>query len=285
MTYKAFFDKKRKFGIEVEMFAVDRYELLHTLTENGCKAKIALYEDPNVDYWTLTEDSTIQGEDSLELKSPILQGGEGLLEVKKVLTLLQYLECQVNDSCGLHVHWGVQDYTGRNILALLRLYAKFENVIDGLVAVSRRENKNIHCRSLASGDEDLAWITALDESGNTRALDVALGYRNLFRTRLSKINVLSYLKFGTVEFRQHESTLDIDEAVNWIVFTQLLVNKAKQSSVSKEMSAKPMLGEMLRILGLVEHQNPADPLALTCRDWLKAKFAPVRGRRKELATA
>lgn len=294
MGYKAAFDKKRNFGVEIETLGVGQYELQHALTEWGIQSKIGLYENPEVPYWTITDDGSIRGEDTAEIRSPILVGIDGLAEVRRVLTLLNYLECQVNDSCGFHVHWNAEDYTGKNVLALLRLYAKFEPVIDGLVTFSRRADKNIHCRSLVK-DSDLSWIAELDRLENMRALEVALTFDKshrmksinvpgAFESRNHKVNINAYCKYGTLEFRHFQGTVDVDEAVNWIVFTQQLVNRAKLASVSKEMSAKPTLGEMLRVLGLVEYQGSADPLVEQSREWLKGKYGSVK-KKKELVMA
>jgi len=290
MAYKAQFDRKRKFGVEIELYGINQFELQHAMTESGIPAKIALVEKPSDQYWYITCDGSIQGEDPAELKSPVLVGIEGINHVRSVLTLLNHLDVQVNDSCGLHVHHYVGDFTGKNILSLLRLYAKFENVVDRLVDPSRRENKNYHCQSLIK-DDTLEWITGLDKKETARALDIALKFDQNYKvkslgsmtacgSRNHKVNITSYLKHSTIEFRHHESTLDIDEVLNWIVFTQQFISRAKLASVSKEMSAKPVMGEMLRALGMVEYQGCSDPVVLTAREWIKNKIGQTRRGRK-----
>lgn len=289
MTYKAFFDRKRSFGLELEFFGCGNFELQHSLAEWGVKSKITLYENPKVDYWTITTDNSIEGENAVELKSPILAGDSGLAEVRKVLTLLNYLEVQTNASCGLHIHHHVEDFTGKNVLALLRLYSKFEAVIDGLVTLDRREDRNPHCRSLVQGG-DLSWVDKLSSKNNGLALQVALQFDKNYRvkniggmdalgSRNHKVNITSYYKYGTIEFRHFQGTTDIDDCLNWLVFTQLLINKAKHASVSKEMSARPEVGEFLRVLGLADYQNCSDPLAIETRTWIKNKYSNVRKKK------
>lgn len=279
MGYKATFDRRRAFGIELEFYGVNSFELQYTLAEWGIPAKIELYENPHVPHWTIGSDDSIQGEDAIELRSPVLTGIEGLSQVKRVLTLLDYVEAKVNDTCGVHAHLFIEDFTGANTLALLRLYAKFESVIDGLVDVSRRGDNNIHCRSLMR-DDNLAWISSLDKSGNARAVEVVMNYNNLFRSRKDKVSLCSYLKYGTVEFRHLGATLDINDIQNWLIFTNLLVGRVKQASISREMSSNPTLSEFLRVLGVTNFQGCIDPLAVECREWIYSTYSNVRKRKK-----
>jgi hypothetical protein len=74
--------------------------------------------------------------------------------------------------------------------------------------------------------------------------------------------------------------LSKDKVVNWILFTQQIVNKAKAVAVSKQVSAKPTLGEMLRVLKVVDHEfienQCTDPLILGLGRWLKERYTLFR---------
>jgi hypothetical protein len=276
MAYHAVFDSCRTFGVEIEAFDVKQTLLRSTMQVHGlpCKVIRNLNEVPST--WGIKSEGSIEGSHPFELVSPPLSGIEGLEEVGRVLDLLEVLGAQVNSSCGLHVHWNCGDYTGKNMLSLLRLYAKFEPVIDYLVSASRRGNLNENCLSLCK-DEAMQWITQLDPSEQNRAYQVSRDFQRLYSTptksgRHHKLNILSYLTYRTVEFRQHQGTLKREDALNWIVFTQQLVNRAKYSSVLGRPSARLTLGELLRTLRL-EKQEQLSPALYGLTQWMKKRHA------------
>jgi hypothetical protein len=47
-----------------------------------------------------------------------------------------------------------------------------------------------------------------------------------YPSRYMKLNCQSYEIHGTVEFRQHQGTTDGEKIVAWVVFTQMLVERA-----------------------------------------------------------
>lgn len=297
MAYKAIFDEYRAFGVEIETIGRHKEDIAYYLNRSGISAEACEYTRNIKTTWKVTTDSSLAGAPpamTAEVVSPIIAGREGLAQVEKTLIALSDMGCRVNITCGFHVHWNCQDYTGKNMLSLLRFYSKFERVIDYLVSPSRRGDGNKHCRSLVK-DSDLSWVTNLDETERQRACEVAYSFedkhceyefdpitqrRRKRSSRYHKVNVYAYNQFGTVEFRQHQGTLNPEKAVNWIVFTQQLVNKAKHVSVSKRVSAKPTLGEMLRVLKLVDHEfienQCTDPLILELGEWLKRRYTQFR---------
>lgn len=290
--YKARFDKERTFGTEFEIYGINIFELEYAMRQWGIPAKIGLFEMPCNQYWHLSDDMSIQAEDGVEIRSPILAGVDGIAEVVRVLTLLNYLEAKTNESCGLHIHHNTKDFTGRNVLALLRLYSKFEPVIDGLVSLDRRGDSNIHCRSLVQ-DNSLVWIDNLDKKQTSIAIDIALKFDRNYKiksvggmtavgSRHHKVNITSYLKHGTIEFRHFQGTIDIDDTVGWLLTTQMMVNKAKHNSVSRDMSASPTLSEFIRVLGMSDFQSVSDSYVLQAREWMKSKYGNMR-RKKPVA--
>lgn len=297
MGYRATFDRLRSFGVEIEVIGLDSKKICRILNQAGVYTEAVEYSKKVYTVWRVSRDSSIEGgyHPTAEVISPILCGEEGLAEVSRVMTALGLGGCYVNKSCGFHVHWNCQDYTGKNVLSLLRLYAKFERVIDYLVSPSRRGNHNRHCLSLVK-DNDLTWVTELDKTERAKASDIAVSFatnrsREVYTDPLTgeteerggryhKVNITSYLSYGTIEFRQHQGTLSGEKAANWIIFTQQLVNKAKEVTVSREVSAKPTLGEMLRVLKVADHtlidNQCVDPLILGLGKWLKKRYTSFR---------
>jgi hypothetical protein len=285
MAYKAFFDEIRTFGVEIECYGVPRYTIMASFRVHGIRAVEISETDDVLEIWRLSNDGSIQGEHSVEVVSPPLCGTEGLRELSNVLNVLYVLGCKVNMSCGFHVHWNCGDFTGKNVLSLLRLYAKFEPVIDYLVSPSRRANRNEHCQTMIK-DNNLYWVRQLDPSERDRASEVALAFEKQFSTysyqgrthrggRYHKVNIAAYNMYGTIEFRHHQGTLSADKAVNWVIFTQQLVNKAKYVSVSKEPSADVTLGGLMRTLK-ISYSQSEDVFIQGLADWMKKRYAEFK---------
>lgn len=275
MTYTAEFDRIRTFGVELEFYGIPTYLLFNTMKVHGIDCAEIRGVEQVMRTWGVKSDGSVSGDNPTELVSPVLSGMEGLREVERVCDLLHVLGCEVNWSCGFHVHHNCGDFTGRNMLSLLSLYAKFEPTIDYLVAPSRRLNRNDHCLSLCK-DDDLRWITNLDPSGRKRASEVAKEFAGRYANtprgscRHHKVNIKAYTRFRTVEFRQHQGTLEAEKAVYWILFTQQLVRKAKQVAVSTQPAAKQSLGALLRTLRLRE--SDSDLLMSGLAQWMKKRY-------------
>lgn len=195
-------DNNRTFGIEIEAFNCDRAHLASVLRDNGIEARTETWNHSTRPYWKVTTDSTIRGFAPFELVSPILKGQDGLLQVKKVCEILNSLNVKVNKSCGLHVHHDAGDFRTNNFENLFWLYKKAETAIDSLVSRSRR-NGNTFCKTLRQKS-----------------------FGRMRYDRYHKVNLTAYEDHGTVEFRQHNGTIDCNKITNWIQLTQLMVNDA-----------------------------------------------------------
>lgn len=89
---------KRTFGVELEMFShSSSRDLRNTISDD----------------YGLTHDGSIcptNGENAIELVSPILKGKAGEESLRKVVKKVNDLEYEVNNSCGFHVHLGASDF-------------------------------------------------------------------------------------------------------------------------------------------------------------------------------
>lgn len=104
----------RNFGIEIEAYNCTRERLARELTAAGIRVNVERYNhtDHN-DHWKLVTDSSLSGNNTFELVSPILHGEQGLEELEKVCWVLDLCNAKVNDSCGLHVHMDAAEFTFR----------------------------------------------------------------------------------------------------------------------------------------------------------------------------
>lgn len=196
----------RTFGVEIE-FIGTKEKALEAIKTAGISCHIEAYDiDHRVPTeWKITHDRSI-GYENGELVSPILRGQDGLDQVRKVLRALRGIGHTVNRSCGVHVHVGVRDLTGADIVNVFQRYQKHELEIDGFMPVSRRANNNSnYIRSLRDID--------------FRDCDSVYDVRDeMDEDRYFKLNVMSYFRQKTLEFRQHGGSLSGEKVCNWIKF-------------------------------------------------------------------
>jgi hypothetical protein len=218
----------RTFGVEIEMLVPTR--LSHTgicaiLNEVNIHTTYEGYTHRVMSSWKLVTDSSLaseRGYRAYELVSPILQGQEGLDQLAKVLEIITSAGCKVNSSCGLHVHVGINDYTTKNLVNLVKFYGKHEEEIDMVVAPSRRNSR--WCQSL---NIDSIW-------NRLNACENFSDVENILATRYKKLNVFSFRRYGTIEFRQHGGSTDVNKICQWVVLlTNICDNTKKKSTIQR----------------------------------------------------
>jgi hypothetical protein len=170
----------------------------------------------------------------------------------------------------LHVHHYAGDLSVKNFRNLYISYAKYEGLIDTLQPISRRGNNNQYCRSLITyGYDEL-----VERLNRCKTID---DIRCIFGTRYLKLNIESYVRYGTIEFRQGAGTTDADKIINWIMFTQLMVERSKFSIVAKIERDYDHLGCLFNMLGIVRKA--------TCSDEMFEMGRYFRDRAKKLRSA
>ena len=121
----------RNFGIEIEAYNCTRERLARELTAAGIRVNVERYNhNDHNDHWKLVTDSSLSGNNTFELVSPILHGEQGLEELEKVCWVLDLCNAKVNDSCGLHVHMDAAEFDLQTWKNLIITYKRLENVID-----------------------------------------------------------------------------------------------------------------------------------------------------------
>jgi hypothetical protein len=148
--------------------------------------------------WTTQADGSIRAENgykAMEVVSPILQGEDGLRQVIEVVDALKHSrrDCQVNNTCGIHVHIDGNIFSTEAVERLIKLFAQVQDAVfgsNGEKALWRQDNQ--YCRRITEG-------MGIDQVATSRYY--ALNISNWYARRLGK---------NTVEFRCFASTLDID---------------------------------------------------------------------------
>lgn len=227
------FTFNHKFGVEIEMFGVNRDELRTELENAGIPIREGQRRASNGGYWKITSDSSISASDSLELVSPILEGTEGLAQLKTVMLITRGLEGKVNRSCGLHIHFDARAFEFQTWKNLFMNYAKIEKHIDSFMPNSRRDNNGYYCRSMRVENFETK-INSARNLGNIVDSVKALHGTITGNSRYYKINANAFWVHGSVEFRQHGGTIDFKKVSNWIKFLARLIEFSKQGTFQTE---------------------------------------------------
>ena len=198
--------RNRYFGVEIE-FIGSAARLVAELRARGVNAEQQRYNHTDQNVWKVVPDASLSY-GGAELVSPKLRGDAGFAELKKVCEALRAAGCRVDSSCGLHVHHDGFDLTVPAVVSLLRNYSRNRDHINGLLAASRHQSRWAN-----------PWTEyAIDHVARQTSMQAACSV-----DRYRDVNIAAYLGHGTVEFRQHQGTINFAKMSTWIRFTQAMV--------------------------------------------------------------
>lgn len=233
----------RFFGVEVEFDpgTVLRKEVVETLEDEGIAARIAKYSDTNYDKWLVKNDTSC----GMEAVSPKIKGKEGLAMLIRVLKLLQQLKVEVNRKCAFQVHWDATDMSLDQMKRLVIAYTTWEPLIDRMVSPSRRGDNNEYAKSLRGIDrQGMIAATTIEELIGSFEIKTGDSFYNY---RKWKVSLFKANRTGSIEFRQHQGTLDPEKAIRWIAFTAAIVEFAKGGS---SIAPAKSITQLCKVLGL-----------------------------------
>ena len=204
----------RTFGVEIEFFGITPRVAVDALTAAGISAASESYNHQTRAHWKIVTDASVTSRgtgcgNGLELVSPILRGANGFAETAKAVTALLNAGAKVDKSCGIHVHVGADGMTGADIIRVVDLYVQNNTHLDTVLAASRLNNgyaSKYNNASMQNLRNALRRATGVN--------DIQSGARNL--PRYMVVNITSYLRHGTIEFRQHQGSLNGEKVVSWV---------------------------------------------------------------------
>ena len=210
----------RNFGVEIEAYNCTRERLARELRAAGISVQVEGYNHTDhADHWKLVTDSSLHGNNTFELVSPILHGEAGIDELEKVCWVLELCDVKVNDTCGLHIHMDAHDFTMDTWRNLAVTYKRLEPVIDAFMPSSRRNNR--YCKGLSG----------ISETAISRAQTVTELRRAFHNDRYHKVNLEAYARHCTVEFRQHGGSMNFTKMSAWIHFLEKMITFAQAGTV------------------------------------------------------
>lgn len=179
-----------------------------------------------------------------ELVSPPLSGIDARAQIQTVCRILRENGCYVNRSTGLHVHHDASDMTSKHLANVAEIYKAHQPTIDEMVSPSRRNTG--YARNINGFRH---WEIASMRANTNPAgfCGVANGGGRMF-----VVNFNAYLRHGTVEFRQHQGSLNATKIWNWVVFTQAIMSRARarRSKAPAQRSADQFRPEHAGQVGL-----------------------------------
>jgi hypothetical protein len=215
----------RNFGIEIEATNASMSAVAQALNAAGIPCSVEGYNHNTRGHWKVVSDCSLSGSQAFELVSPILQGANGIEQVKTVGRVLTAIGAKVNTSCGLHVHVDARGLTQPELKRICKMWMKYEACFDSIVPASRRNNR--FCQAIRTKYATLdAAFAAIDAARNLGDLRVAVNGIGGSPSRYHKLNLESLLRHGTVEFRQHSGTVDADKMTNWVELVGAFVESA-----------------------------------------------------------
>jgi hypothetical protein len=204
--------------------------LVREMRSSGIDVQAVGYTHNTTSYWKITSDASINPE-GVEVVSPILKGKRGLAELKKCIGAIRRSGGSVNKSVGVHVHFGANGLQLEHFKNLLYNYAGFEPIINSTLYSSRRNSR---------------WAQLLSNISNlTNKIDASMTFsqlvRNVFNAdpddyrgygRYYTVNLLSFNRHGTVEFRQLQGSVEEDTIIYWVYWLHFLIEVSKRKRLS-----------------------------------------------------
>jgi len=290
MTRLATFPTSRTFGVEIEFLTrLSMSEVAAALVANGIDAYNAGYTHATTRRWKVVSDASVSG--GCEVVSPVLSGVEGLRELAKVFRVLAAIGGRVDSSCGIHVHVGASDLDDAGRARLVRLAddAYRNRGIRYLVSPSRRSTiwaRAIDSRTVAAAENgSVDWNVLPSGRHDT----------NFSRYQWLNCEPLRPGRYGTVEFRLHQGSLDAEKVAAWTLLCIRLVETASETDAPAfrarngfrrdggDETSKKALRCLLIDIGMKSYTRDryevASPLLLWAASYLSARHAHFAGYR------
>ena len=262
-TTKGYKMLNSKFGVELECFNVPNQTVVDALNNAGIPAIRAGYSGSDYTKFQIKHDGSIQGRDGFEVVSPILEGEEGIATIRKVCQIITALGAEVNQSTGFHIHHNVASWGIKEFRNLFKRFVKFEAGMDAIQPASRRNQANRYVGSLYGSMTNTSVESQAVLFGDIEKAKTVRHLGQVFSTRYLKLNLQSFFRMGSVEFRHHSGTTDADKVENYIRLTYGMVADAQDhvavKSFKEQFTAKVALDTMLA--GMVRRARITPALA------------------------
>lgn len=245
--------KGRRFGVEIETVGASREALANAISAvvgyhvpvlgyhgNQCSCGCGRSYDSlqKLQIWKVERDGSLRHSASGhrntgEVVSPILQGKEGFEQLEAVIRAIHAAGARTNRSTGLHVHVEANDLTGEEVARVVEFYASNQRTIDDMVSVSRRNNR--FCQKYSP-----YRVNGMKQAAQANK-DSIRGYANKYTV----VNIAPLFSYGTIEFRQHQGSVNAKKISSWVKFVQGIVDAAQ---IATDLDTSVELTNMLDVM-------------------------------------
>lgn len=213
--------RQLKFGIELEVATKKPlFAMIGALKEAGINAESSYYGSPvSENTWKVQPDGSING---WEIVSPPLTDTKELEVVCHVLR--KVLKVRSSKNTGLHIHHDINDFNLEQIKNLYHLYTKYESTAIHSIQSPHRHN-NPYCRPVSPVAHKVFESSTIQE------------FKDSISSRYHNLNHKSYIKYGTIEFRGAQGTVEIDRILAWLELTHKMVETAETMTSQKSLES------------------------------------------------
>lgn len=233
------------FGVEIECSLPREYISEHNI-RIGSYSHGTRLPAPFPAGWVAKSDGSVSpnhyGCTPLEIVSPILKGRAGLEAVLQVFGILNEAGVEVNDSCGFHVHVGIDSVLGNqaaNEGIVVRWVRRMLHLVSihelGLMAITGRPSRmgNQYCKSVTE-----KWSGKLQTTSPVAVIEEAVYVHSERYYTLNLCNLFGESK-RTVEFRVFGATTDGLQALGYIITAMGIAHRAAAVGTVPEFQATP----------------------------------------------
>lgn len=211
----------RRFGVEIECVGATRAAIIRECGQRGLAIFSEAYNHCDGSNHKIVSDASIRGENGNEVVTRPLHELE---ELRILLDALKAAGARVNKSCGLHVHMDAADLNIVQAVNIINNYYYLRHLINSSLPASRVNNRYCQVKSYTDLVGRDNWYLTLD------------AFADAVRDRYVAVNIKAYKRHGTIEFRQHQGSLNFEKIKNWILFLQSLYEWSKTNELRSDVT-------------------------------------------------
>lgn len=243
-----------KFGIEVE-FGGQLDALIDELVREGLSSNTSVhsYMGHSETEWIVKRDGSVHG--GGELVGPPLNfdSEEDRNQVTRAIQCMQRAGCRPIEDAGIHVHIESRGMTPRQISAVSRMFARYEDVIYRLGTSgwrTLRRGARTYAKPLTPEQKAGLAKAKTDEQlqnayyGSTSEWRRS-GHGNA--ARYCGLNLHSHWYRGTIEFRNFNSSVNPERVQTYIAVCAAIIRDAKNDKLRSIGKGAHALGDMERM--------------------------------------
>ncbi|PCI45826.1 MAG: hypothetical protein COB41_00105 [Proteobacteria bacterium] len=194
-------------GLEIEFFTDVPWPLVkQEFLKDGLYKHVYMKTDSSIECY----DDNYEGEGYNGIELAILMKDHEYQDVvKKVCSALSNVDAQINDTCGIHVHF---DMRNRNYKQAYFNLAQMQKYLFKMVDITRTNNE--YCSRITNAQWDDS------DQGHYYGINGKAAYN----------------KFRTIEIRMHQGSLDTKEIINWIKLLKRIVDHRSEVYITDNIS-------------------------------------------------